>query len=41
MAAWYTRHVDEYYIDRQDQLDRLMYDNALALLPRLAEAPQA
>jgi predicted TIM-barrel fold metal-dependent hydrolase len=26
MAAWYTRHVDEYFSDRQDQLDRLMYD---------------
>jgi predicted TIM-barrel fold metal-dependent hydrolase len=35
MAAWYTRHVDEYYADRRAELDKLMYDNGLALLPRL------
>jgi predicted TIM-barrel fold metal-dependent hydrolase len=38
MAAWYTRHVDEYYGDRQDRLEQLMYDNAVALLPRLRES---
>jgi predicted TIM-barrel fold metal-dependent hydrolase len=35
MAEWYTRHVDEYFTNRQDDLERLMYVNALALLPRL------
>jgi predicted TIM-barrel fold metal-dependent hydrolase len=35
MAEWYTRHVDEYFANRQDDLERLMYVNALALLPRL------
>jgi predicted TIM-barrel fold metal-dependent hydrolase len=35
MAEWYTRHVDEYFADRQHDLEKLMYDNALALLPRL------
>jgi predicted TIM-barrel fold metal-dependent hydrolase len=35
MAEWYTRHVDEYFADRQDDLERLMHANALALLPRL------
>ena len=35
MAAWYTRHVDEYFVDRQQRLESVMYDNALALLPRL------
>jgi predicted TIM-barrel fold metal-dependent hydrolase len=39
MAEWYTRHLDEYFSDRHDDLQRLMYDNAIALLPRLAEAP--
>jgi predicted TIM-barrel fold metal-dependent hydrolase len=37
MAEWYTRHVDEYFVDRQHDLERLMYDNALALLPRLSQ----
>jgi 6-methylsalicylate decarboxylase len=39
MAEWYTRHVDEYFIDRQRDLEMLTYDNALALLPRLRQAP--
>jgi predicted TIM-barrel fold metal-dependent hydrolase len=37
MAEWYTRHVDRYFSNRHDDLERLMYDNALALLPRLRQ----
>jgi predicted TIM-barrel fold metal-dependent hydrolase len=36
MAAWYTRNVDTYYGDRGHDLEQLMHDNALALLPRLS-----
>jgi predicted TIM-barrel fold metal-dependent hydrolase len=35
MAAWFTRHVDQYFADRHDDLENLMHENALALLPRL------
>jgi predicted TIM-barrel fold metal-dependent hydrolase len=35
MAAWYSRHVDEYFITRPHELRKLTHDNALALLPRL------
>jgi predicted TIM-barrel fold metal-dependent hydrolase len=35
MAEWYTRHVDEYFVGRRHELELLMHDNALALLPRL------
>jgi predicted TIM-barrel fold metal-dependent hydrolase len=35
MAAWYTRHVDEYYDGRPDRLEQVMRENALRLLPRL------
>jgi predicted TIM-barrel fold metal-dependent hydrolase len=40
MAAWYTRHVDEYFADRQDGLEKLMHDNAVALLPRPRHSEQ-
>jgi len=35
MSAWYTNHVDEYFADRPDALERVMRGNALTLLPRL------
>jgi predicted TIM-barrel fold metal-dependent hydrolase len=35
MAQWYTRHADDYFGNRDRDLQRLMHDNALALLPRL------
>jgi predicted TIM-barrel fold metal-dependent hydrolase len=35
MAGWYTRHVDQYFTGRRDDLEKLMHENALALLPRL------
>jgi predicted TIM-barrel fold metal-dependent hydrolase len=38
MAEWYTRHVDAYFINREHELEKLMYDNALALLPRLRQS---
>jgi predicted TIM-barrel fold metal-dependent hydrolase len=38
MAAWYTRHIDEYFVNRQHELENLMNGNALALLPRLCRA---
>jgi predicted TIM-barrel fold metal-dependent hydrolase len=40
MAAWYTRHVDEYFANRPNGLRKLMHDNALALLPRLRQSEQ-
>jgi hypothetical protein len=40
MAAWYTRHVDEYFADRQGGLEKLMRDNAFALVPRLRHRDQ-
>jgi predicted TIM-barrel fold metal-dependent hydrolase len=40
MAAWYTRHVDMYFADRHDGLEKLMHENAIALLPRLRQNEQ-
>ena len=35
MSAWYTNHVDAYFADRPEALERVMRGNALTILPRL------
>jgi len=34
-GRWYANHVDAYFADRPEALERVMRGNALSLLPRL------